>query len=357
MSHPPVVLGLRALNLGDFCTAVPAWKALRRAFPDHRTVLAAPGWQRPLVALCPAIDELVPTDALAPVPRPAHRAAVAVNLHGRGPESSRLLAASDPGQLVAFFHDDVVATIDGPRWDDDEHEVTRWCRLVTTVGAGADPTDLALERPTAAAPRIGATVLHAGASAPARCWPVERWARVTRALRRRGHDVVLTGTAAELPRSRRISALADLEPTSDLTGRTGLAELAALVAHARLVVSGDTGTAHLASAYGTPSVVLFGPTPPTRWGPPAAGPHRVLWAGERGDPHGDEVHPGLLALSVDAVLAAVDDLTAADDRAPGPRRRPAKGTVTPSMPGAPELLPVAQPARRAAADPVGSAPP
>ncbi len=65
-----------------------------------------------------------------------------------------------------------------------------------------------------------------------------------------------------------------------LAGRTDLVELAAAVAAAGRVVCGDTGVAHLATALGTPSVVLFGPTSPARWGPPADRPqHRVLWAG------------------------------------------------------------------------------
>jgi ADP-heptose:LPS heptosyltransferase len=87
---------------------------------------------------------------------------------------------------------------------------------------------------------------------------------------------------------------------------TTLAELAGVVAHARLVVSGDTGIAHLATAYGTPSVVLFGPVPPSRWGPPADRPyHRAIWHGtraDRGDAPGPDVHPALLAIGVDEVL-------------------------------------------------------
>lgn len=84
----------------------------------------------------------------------------------------------------------------------------------------------------------------------------------------------------------------------------GLAELAAVVAGARLVVCGDTGVAHLATAYRTPSVLLFGPMSPARWGP-RSGPHTVLWKGDgRGDPHGERPDPALLALRTDDVLAA-----------------------------------------------------
>jgi ADP-heptose:LPS heptosyltransferase len=67
--------------------------------------------------------------------------------------------------------------------------------------------------------------------------------------------------------------------------------------------------AHLASAFGTPSVLLFGPTPPAEWGPPRDPRHRVLWAGRTGDPHGDRPDPGLLAITPARV---VDELRRLD---------------------------------------------
>jgi len=90
-----------------------------------------------------------------------------------------------------------------------------------------------------------------------------------------------------------------------LAGRTGLLELAALVAGARRVVCGDTGVGHLASAYGVPSVLLFGPVAPAAWGPPARPIHRVLWTGHLGDPHGDALDPGLAEIAPADVLAAL----------------------------------------------------
>jgi ADP-heptose:LPS heptosyltransferase len=72
------------------------------------------------------------------------------------------------------------------------------------------------------------------------------------------------------------------------------------------VLSADTGIAHLATALGTPSVVLFGPTSPARWGPPADRPqHRALWAGRHGDPNGATPDPGLLRLEPRDVLEAI----------------------------------------------------
>ena len=88
-------------------------------------------------------------------------------------------------------------------------------------------------------------------------------------------------------------------------GRTDLRGLAAAVAAAARVICGDTGVAHLATALGTPSVVLFGPTPPAEWGPPADRPqHVALHHGGRGDPHAGEPDPGLLEITVDEVLRA-----------------------------------------------------
>ena len=87
--------------------------------------------------------------------------------------------------------------------------------------------------------------------------------------------MVVTGSAAERPLATAVAVRAGLPPAAVLAGRTDLLGLAALVAGARLVVCGDTGLGHLATAYRTPSVLLFGPTPAEGWGPPAAG--RSTW--------------------------------------------------------------------------------
>jgi len=115
--------------------------------------------------------------------------------------------------------------------------------------------------------------------------------------------------------AERIAADAGLAPEAVLAGRTDLIGLAAVVAAAGRVACGDTGVAHLATAYGVPSVVLFGPTPPAEWGPPPdRSRHRALWAGGRGDPHATEPDPGLLAITLDQVLAALRALPRAPAR-------------------------------------------
>ncbi|MEV0621527.1 glycosyltransferase family 9 protein [Nonomuraea sp. NPDC050404] len=285
------LLALRGLGLGDLLTAVPALRALRQAFPKHRITLAAP---RPLEALLPligAVDDQV--DVSGPGPVPFARPDIAVNLHGRGPQSVEALRRTDPGRLISFGT--------GPPWQDGVHEVRRWCGLLEWHGVPADPGDLTL----GVSDRTGPVIVHPGAAYPARRWPPERFAEVAAAL----EDVVVTGNVAEVPIAVRVAELAGLPPERMLAGRTGLADLIDLVANARLVVCGDTGVAHLATAFCVPSVVLFGPVSPSLWGPPPGWRHVALWAGRNGDPHGQSPDPGLLKIEVREVVEAALEVT------------------------------------------------
>jgi len=305
---------LRALGLGDLLTAVPALRALARAFPEHRRVLAAPAPLAPLARLTGALDAVLDVAPLAPLPRAAAGAEVAVNLHGRGPQSHRVLLDAAPERLIAFAHPEVPESAGGPRWRAGEHEVARWCRMLEEHGVAADPDDLDLvlpgDSPVPPAAR-GATLIHPGAASPARRWPAERWAALARTGAAEGRPVLLTGSAAEEELAHAIARGAGLPASAVHAGRTDLLGLAGLVAAADRVLCGDTGVAHLATALRTPSVVLFGPTSPAEWGPPSDRPwHRALWTGGRGDPHASEPDPGLLDLSVADVLAAARRLPA-----------------------------------------------
>ncbi|MFI8806042.1 glycosyltransferase family 9 protein [Micromonospora chalcea] len=310
-----MILVLRALGVGDLVTAVPALRGLRAGLPGRELVLAAPDWLAPLAELTGAVDRVLPTTGPDRIAWTGPPPEVAVNLHGRGPQSHRALAAVRPGRLLAHRNPDA-GHPDGPAWDDDEHEVRRWCRLLHAYGLPADPGDLALRRPAAGGVPAGLTLLHPGSKIPAKRWPPRRFAGLARELTARGHRVAVTGSAGERALAERVARDGGLPPEAVLAGRTGLAELAALVAGARLVVSGDTGVAHLATGYGTASVVLFGPVPAAHWGPPADRPrHRALGAIEPTHVNPDSTgsrgvgsHPTLNAIGIDEVVAAVADV-------------------------------------------------
>lgn len=304
------VLVLRALGLGDLLTAVPALRGLRAAHPDDRLILAAPEPLRGLVDSIDAVDELLPTSGLGALRWPGAAPRLAVNLHGKGPESIRELLATCPDSLLSHRHPDF-PDLPGPDWRADLHEVDRWCRLLEYRGMATDRDALRLPPPPVPAPVPRAVVIHPGAAAPARRWPAERFARVARELSADGRPVVVTGSRAETTLANSVAAQAGLPPSAVYAGRTDLLELAALVAEADLVICGDTGVGHLATAFGTPSVLLFGPTPPHLWGPPAGTRHHIaLWAGRIGDPHADRPDSGLLTMRPERVLTAAAEVLA-----------------------------------------------
>ncbi|CAL8971335.1 hypothetical protein CELL_01010 [Cellulomonas sp. T2.31MG-18] len=314
------VLVLRALGLGDALTGVAALRGVRRAWPDRRLWLAGPvgigSWLRDLGV----VDEVVPAAGLDPLvlpPELARGGHIAVNLHGRGPQSHAVLAATRPSRLVAFAAEGFP---EGPVWRADEHEVDRWCRLVTWAGGECGREDLRLTlSPGASDDDAGAVLLHPGAASGSRRWPADRWSTVTAALACEGRRVLVTGGPDEVDLATRVVTDARSQLTGDSAPAARLIEsragtltipaLADLVAGAALLICGDTGVAHLATALTTPSVLLFGPTPPQQWGPAIDEHiHTVLWHGDPshlGDPQGSATDVALAAVSVEQVLAEI----------------------------------------------------
>ncbi|MGW1952878.1 glycosyltransferase family 9 protein [Streptomyces sp. NPDC001920] len=308
------MLVLRALGLGDLLAGVPALRGIRRAFARDHIVLALPPALAEAALATGTVDGVLPAQAPGrgvptldhwPGPPPD----VAVDLHGNGPESRDALAALGPRRLLAFAAAGDPLAGPGPAqppvWRPDEHERERWCRFLGAYGIAADPDDVRLPPPTAPSPAPGAVLVHPGAESASRRWPAGRYADVVRRLRAAGHRVVVSGGPAEDALVLDLAARTGLPARDVLRGGLPFAELSALVAHAALVVSGDTGPAHLAVSHGTPSVTLFGPVSPRLWGPPRSPRHVVLWKpGPPGDPHGDAPDPQLLRIRADEVVTA-----------------------------------------------------
>ena len=136
--------------------------------------------------------------------------------------------------------------------------------------------------------------VHPWTSNPRKQWPAARYREL---IERIGSSasVVLIGGEESLPHAPALVPDGAARIT-DLTGRTSLRELAAVLKDAVLLVSNDSGPVHLAAALGTKTVVLFGgedpATGPGRWGPWGTG-HTVI------------NRPTLEAITVDEVMAAV----------------------------------------------------
>lgn len=307
------VLALRAAGLGDLLTAVPALRSLasfRVPGAGHtHVVVASPAWLHPIVRLIPGVCEAADVAGLRPIVE--RRPTLAVNLHGSGPQSHEALLSARPRQMLAYRQSDVWSS--GPMWIHEENERVRWCRLLEWIGLPTDANRVGINRPSVAPAVANGVVLHLGASGAERRWPGESWTALAAQLR---HErLVTTGTVQDLPVAAQVARAGCIPPQRQLVGWLDLSVLAATIAASRLVVTGDTGVAHLATAYGVPSVTIFGPASLKRWGPPELDRHRVV----RG--HGKA--PLASDVEVDQVLEEVQDLLSLPYRPGAVQRHPA----------------------------------
>jgi heptosyltransferase-2/heptosyltransferase-3 len=188
--------------------------------------------------------------------------------------------------------------------------------LVFEPGQEARDRAAALLAPLGPATHAPIVAIHPSAGVPVKLWDEGRLAAVADQLARAfGARIVLTGVKGDEPLTRAVAAGMATTPPLDLTGQTNVAELVALYARCALVIGPDSGALHLAVAADTPTVHLFGPADPVRfgpWGDPAR--HRVVTAGRHCDRCGDlsPTRPRgaacMLAIGVDSVLATAREL-------------------------------------------------
>lgn len=292
---PERILILRALQIGDLMCAVPAFRALRGALPDaHITLLGLP-WARSFVERFNLyLDEFVEFPGYPGFPEqpenvdrfPSFLTGVqslnfdlALQMQGSGEVSNSLTVLLGANSCAGYclpghYRPEGNLFLDYP---DSEPEVWRHLRLMEFLGVPLQGDDL--EFPFCDQDwkelyqlmddfniRGDYICIHPGARSPDRRWPVERFAQVADGLHAYGAQIVLTGSDQEVDLTRALVEKMKC-PALDLAGRTSLGGLAALVSHARLVLSNDTGVSHIASALKTPSVVLFSASDPNRWAP------------------------------------------------------------------------------------------
>jgi len=283
------VLIVRLGALGDVVHAIPAAAALRRAFPDARIDWLVEAKHRAIVELVTAIDRTVVverasiqgwTHAVRELRRTKYD--LAIDLQGLL-KSAVLARASGAARVVGFsiwhlrektarpFYSDVREAEGG-------HVIAKNLRLLEAVGVHdttisfpiADVPSAALNELRASiGPATPFALINPGAGWPNKRWPPARFGEVAAFVRDACGltPVVLWGPGEE------DLARAVVETSGGdgvLAPPTSVTDIVAFARAASLVVTGDTGPLHLATAVGAPSVSLFGPTDPTRNGPFAA---------------------------------------------------------------------------------------
>jgi heptosyltransferase-1 len=337
------ILVVKLSSLGDIVLATPALQALRDRWPAARITVAVNREFVPVVAACPAVDDMLVRERTARVRRlKTFGQAAWAGLVNRG----RFDLAID---LQGNVHSTIWTTLVGGRrkaglgpgrrgWefciplDQASHAVDLCGRVVERLGAPLRDRLPRLTVPAAAEqeteaflagrglPASGFLVVHPWTAWASKEWPLDRYAEMLRGLlahHRGPRAVVITGTAAEATRAEAlVHHVADPRVVS-VAGGLPLAACLALWSRAAAFVGGDTGPMHASAALGVPVVALFGPTLPEVTGPINAGErgpgheatgHRVIQA-RRPPTHEayrtPDGHAFMLAIPVEQVRTAV----------------------------------------------------
>jgi ADP-heptose:LPS heptosyltransferase len=301
-SPPRKIAVLRASRLGDFVCATPALRALRAAVPQAEITMITLPLLRDLAARSPHVDRFVAFPGFPGIAQQffnAHQALeffqrmqaerfdLAIQLQGSGvyanPFTLMLGATATAGFVRA---EDEPSRLDAALvWPDRGHEIRRLLALMRLIGV--EPREESLAFPLLDEDRRAATELlaglprpliglHAGSHDPLRRWPPDRFATVARTLVRScGGTVVLLGGLHDSDAALELAAA--IGPGAyNLVGRTSLGVLGAVIAEFALLITNDSGPAHVAFALRTPTVTIYRAGGTERYGPLLPGPFAAL---------------------------------------------------------------------------------
>jgi len=299
------ILIIRLDLLGDLVMSLPAVSALKHAYPKAEvTVLALP-YAAALLELAPEVDRVLTYDVnrirlpsevlkaanyreLFSLVRQLRRSKfdLCLSLHGRFACVMAWLSGCPRryGYSAEAYPFMLTRTLPGGRYDVRQHEVLYNVRLAELAGAGVDWSQRhtpKLSIPQAEQRRMRhlleefevradslLVVIHPGASnGSAKRWLPRYWGELASRL----HDelaasVIVTGTPGEAGVVQDVVRSCRFKPVI-LAGQTSIPQLGALLKRADLLLSSDSGPAHMAAALGTPQVTIFGPTDPVIYAP------------------------------------------------------------------------------------------
>jgi lipopolysaccharide heptosyltransferase II len=287
------LLCVRLDGMGDVLMTTPAIRALRESVPGSRITLLTSAAGAAVAPYVPEVDDVLAFAApwmkvaqpdadarlIGELKQRRFDAAVIFTVYSQNPLPAAYLCylAGIPLRLAHCRENPYHLLTD---WQPDpepgttRHEVERQLALVESVGCRAANRRLSFSVDPASRARVRSlglldpyVVVHPGASAPSRRYPPESFAAAMNLLvAATGCQVVFTGDAAEVALVDGIRRAMG-PPSWSLAGKLSLGELGALIAEADLLVSNNTGPAHVAAALGTPVVDLYALTNPqhTPW--------------------------------------------------------------------------------------------
>jgi ADP-heptose:LPS heptosyltransferase len=303
LPHPPYkIIVLRASRIGDFINSFPALQALKTHLPTSQLTVITLPMLFDIAERCQFIDHVEAFPGYPGMADQLFDARQALSFFSKIQSESYDLAIQMQGSgvysnpfilmLGAKFNAGFIRPGDAPgRLDaalplpNSGYEVDRIMALTTFLGA--PPAGRIPQLLTGPADRIKSDALlsglktpliglHASARDHTRRWSVDRYAEALRRLQS-GHagTVVLLGEERDRDAVGSVMEKNGIEHLN-LAGQTSLDELVSVINRLSVLITNDTGPAHIAYALGTPTVVIFGSGDPTRNGPLSSGPFEIL---------------------------------------------------------------------------------
>ena len=332
---PSRILIIKTSSLGDVVCALPVLTELRELYPQARIGWVVDRRFADLLRGNPAIDELFAfahvrvrfgpdmVSAIGEFRKGLHALAatirreawdIALDLQGTA-KSALILRASRARLRVAEFagmrHLPSLLSANRLVFARHAHEVKRCLEVASALGVTGDKPRFCLhitddarrwardQLDGLARPRL---CICPGTARPEKRWDPQRFAEAARLARQGASDLAVVIVGGEGDRTAGATIASQLEdPCLDLTGRTSLQQLAAVLNECDLMLTGDTGPMHIMAALGRPVVALFGPTSPERNGPWGGG-HVIVRAADR---RMSTITPRQAADGVRAVLARI----------------------------------------------------
>jgi heptosyltransferase I len=291
------LLLVRLGALGDIVHAIPVAVALRRAYPEAQIDWVVSARHREILDLVPVLNRRIVVNdrsgasgglSLVSAVRAMRRAGYDVAIDLQGLIKSAVIARASGARRVIGFtsryaRESLASLLYTERYDpggeglfapSETRHVVR-INLGVLSALGIVPGDPEFDLDVVISPEVRAVIaragrpfalLNTGAAWPNKRWPAARLGALAAALRERHGmpSIVLWGPSE---RSLADEVVATSGGAAVLAPRTTIADIAALAREAAVMVSGDTGPTHIASAVGTPLVGIYGPTRPERNGP------------------------------------------------------------------------------------------
>jgi len=279
---------IRLSSLGDIIHTLPAFAALRRAFPKARISWVVNPAGQAILECVTGLDEMLvikPGKLLWNVRGLRRRDRVALDFQGL--IKSGLAAALSMARTRLGFHKNNLKeslasafyTHHIPEVSEDMSVIRKNLKLLAPLGIDDDRFEFPLKVPASATNKVRAELrrlglkrgqklilCNLGAAWKTKRWQAQHWAafiRVMKSKRRGLFFLLLWGNKEEADAASIVSA----QSGAPLAPFLSLVEVMALLQEASLLVSGDTFALQAACALAVPVVGLFGPTNPRRNGP------------------------------------------------------------------------------------------